>query len=184
MHSMIFRHGLFALLAVVLFVGPLAAEKHKKAPSFALEDLKGNEIVLDSVLSGGPVIIDFWATWCKSCDKALDMLQKLYATYKDSGLNVLAITVDSPDKISRIKPLASSRKWEFPILMDPDKKVKTLYRVMVLPTLFVLNRDGEIVYHHVGYNPRERSKLEEVLLPLFRTASDSSEAESEASGNP
>jgi len=181
---MIFRHGLFALLSIIFFAVPLSAESHKKAPSFTLEDIEGNEVVLDSVLSGGPVIIDFWATWCKSCDKALDMLQSLYATYRDNGLSVLAITVDSPDKISRIKPLASSRKWEFPILMDPDKRVKTLYRVMVLPTLFVLSRDGEIVYHHVGCNPREKSKLEEVLLPLFKGASDSSIAKTENEESP
>ena len=170
------------IMAMILLMTSMA--KEGTFADFNTKDPDGNDIVLSEYVAEGPIIVTFWATWCKSCDKALDMLQKLYATYKDSGLNVLAITVDSPDKISRIKPLASSRKWEFPILMDPEKKVKTLYRVMVLPTLFVLNRDGEIVYHHVGYNPRERSKLEEVLLPLFRTASDSSEAESKASGNP
>ncbi len=160
---------------LVLLVSITRAEKAKKAPPFTLKDLEGNSVTLDSLLGNGLIIIDFWATWCKPCSKALDMLQKLYAQYADSGLQVLAITVDSPDKISRIKSLVSSKEWSFPILLDPEKEVKILYKVMALPTLFVVDQEGKIVYTHVGYNPREKEKLEELILSLLKENEDSTD---------
>lgn len=157
-------------LAVLLasFVGS-EEETTKKAPAFSLKDLDRKEVVLDSLLGKGPVIIDFWATWCKPCLIELDRIRDLYREFKEKGLTVLAVNEDDPRNVSKVKPMAASHRWDFHVLLDPNKKVKRLYQVMAFPTTFVLDAEGNIRNKHVGYTPGSENELkneiEELLLP-------------------
>ena len=66
----------------------------QQAPDFTLNDLDGNHVTLSEVVGGGPVYINFWATWCGPCKKEIPELIKLYDQFKDRGFKVLAISVD------------------------------------------------------------------------------------------
>jgi len=75
-----------------------------KTPSFVSEDIEGNRIYLDSLLLKGPVIVDFWATWCKYCDEVLDILKQVKDEYKDK-ISIITISWDTKRTESKIKPL-------------------------------------------------------------------------------
>ena len=181
------RRSLAILLLCVLFVLPLVhgEESAKKAPGFSLRDLNRKEVVLDSLLGKGPIVIDFWATWCKPCLIELDYMNDIYKELKERGLTVVAINEDDPRNVSKVKPLAASHRWEFDILLDPNKQVKRLYQVVAYPTTFILDAEGYIKNKHIGYTQGSeielKKEIEELLLPA-QSEPDTTAEEEETQG--
>lgn len=148
------------MLSIALFVAT-------QAPDFNLQALDGSTVSLGSTLQEGPCVVVFWATWCTYCKELLDLVNEMYGQYRDQGLRALAITQDSPRSKSKVASLVSGRGWEFPVLFDPDKSVSRSWRVVALPTLFVVSQDGQITFQRIGFSPGQeeelRSKIKEAL---------------------
>ena len=113
--------GLAAVWAAFLVMAgsALAPAADKAAPHFALPNLEGKQVALAERLKEGPVIVDFWATWCKPCIKAFPDLQEIFDNYKDCGLSVFAISIDGPRSTSRVGALIKSKGNTFEVLLDP-----------------------------------------------------------------
>jgi thiol-disulfide isomerase/thioredoxin len=137
-----------------------------KTPSFVSEDIEGNRIYLDSLLLKGPVIVDFWATWCKYCDEVLDILKQVKDEYKDK-ISIITISWDTKRTESKIKPLFKSRGWDFPIIIDEGRKIGKKFGVFALPTTIIISPEGDIVYKKIGYTPKEKEEILKVLKELF-----------------
>ena len=162
--------GPLVIWAALLVLGGAAAcsGAASPAPDFTLPNLQGKDIVLSEVLKEGPVIVDFWATWCKPCVKAFPELQQVFDNYKDCGLRLLAISIDGPKSASRVAELVKSRGNTFEILLDPGQQVARKFHVTSVPRTVLINTNGEIVYAVTGYRPTNREELEKavsVLLP-------------------
>jgi peroxiredoxin len=151
---------LTALLTSTLVAG------NRMAPLFELETLDGSEVSMEKLLEQGPVIIEFWATYCKTCDEELDLLNELMPEFEERNVSVLGISIDSPRNQSKIKPIVNSRKWTMPIPLDPESKVKSKYGVKTLPTLYIVSQEGEIVYSRIGYSPTMGEKILEIVRDL------------------
>ncbi len=152
-------------LFVLLFAAvSLLNATGQNAPDFTLKDLTGKKYTLSKLWSEKPVVMDFWAIWCHSCGRALKELEELWNEAGDSSFYLISIDVDNPSKISRVRSLVKSRGWKFPVLLDSQQKVKLMYKVMALPTLFVIDTTGRIVYFRVGYKPNEKEDVKKVLL--------------------
>ena len=181
------RRSLTISLLCVLLVLPVVygEESAKKAPGFSLKDLNKREVVLDSLLGKGPIVIDFWATWCKPCLVELDHIKDIYRELKEKGLTVVAINEDDPRNVSKVKPLTASHRWEFHILLDPNKRVKRLYQVVAYPTTFILDSEGNIRNKHIGYTQGSeielKKEIEELLLPA-QSEPDTTAEEEETQG--
>jgi len=153
----------------MVLAGPALAQRRagqESALDFTLDDLRGAPVTLSDVLADGPVILDFWATWCKPCRKALPRLQKL-ATQYEGRARVLAISIDDPRSRTKIAPTARSLGITLPVLLDGDKTVASLYRVSSIPTTFLIAADGRIMAVHNGYRDGEIKKLESELNRLL-----------------
>ena len=148
-----------ALTNVVLPVEPVR--------NFTLRDFEGELVHLEAILGKGPIILDFWATWCKPCVKNLSKLQQLYDEYKDQGLVVLAINEDGPRSLSKVEPFARSLGLEFPILLDENREVALKYQVSGFPSTFVLDQKGEIVLALRGYRPGDVESVREKISSLL-----------------
>lgn len=135
----------------------------KIAPSFSLYDIKGNLVVLDSVIKSGPVVMSFWALWCKMCIKELDALKQYFPELESLGINFLAISQDKSKAKEAVRSFVSGKKWPYKIVLDPDNKLRKLYNVQVMPTLFIINEKKEIIYTHQGYKPGDEKKLMEKI---------------------
>lgn len=133
------------------------------APDFTLEALDGSTVSLSQVLERGPCVVVFWATWCTYCKELLDLVNGVYGEYKDQGLGVLAITQDSPRSKSKVASLVSGRGWSFPVLFDSDKSVSRSWRVVALPTMFIVSQDGEIVFQRIGFSPGQEEEVREKI---------------------
>ena len=154
-------------LAFVLILIPAAfAGSGEKAPDFTLEDLRGQRITLSDALAEGPVILDFWATWCRPCKKALPALQALADEYDDK-VTVLTVSIDDPRSRSRIGSTIRALGLKLPVLLDGDKTVASLYRVTSVPSTFLIASDGAIAGVHNGYRDGDTRLLAAELARLL-----------------
>jgi peroxiredoxin len=154
-----------SLLVLTLVAASIGAES--KAPDFALPNIDGKEVKLADLLARGPVIIDFWATWCKPCIKGFPALQQIHEKYKAQGLTVIAVSVDSPKSRSRVSPFISSQKYTFEVLLDIEGKVAQKYNAVAIPRTVLINPKGEIIYTAVGYRPTNEEQLDEAVQSVL-----------------
>jgi cytochrome c biogenesis protein CcmG/thiol:disulfide interchange protein DsbE len=162
--------GLAAVWAafLVLAVCSLAsAAEERLAPEFTLPDLAGQEITLSERLKEGPVIVDFWATWCKPCIKAFPDLQEIFDNYKDCGLSLFAISIDGPKSTSRVGAFIKSKGNTFEVLLDPAQKVAKKFHVTSVPRTVLINTDGTIAWAVTGYRPSNHEELGKAVASLF-----------------
>ena len=140
----------------------------EKAPDFRLHDLKGEQTELNEYLGKGPVVLDFWASWCKPCVKSLPEIQKIYDKYKKYGLTIIGINQDGPRNRSKINPLIKSQGISFPILIDDNSDIMRRYRIVGLPAAVIISSEGNIVKVHKGYRAGDEKLLEKEIISLIK----------------
>lgn len=117
------------------------------APGFTLPDLEGNSHSLEDY-QGRPVIINYWATWCKPCEAEMPALQAVYEKYQDDGLVILAINTTEPPQV--ITPFVEERGLTFPILLDERSTTAGEYDVGGYPTTYFIDKNGKILAKEFG----------------------------------
>ncbi len=161
---------LIVTLALLIAVLSLTANADE-CPDFTLDDLEGELITLSDYYGEGPILINFWATWCTPCKNELPHLQDLHEKYADQGFTLITISEDSPKSQAKINPYVKSKRFTFPVLLDPDKEVLTLLQGSTLPYRVLLDNEGNIVDTHQGFNPGDETVLEEEIVKLLNGGS-------------
>lgn len=138
-----------------------------EAPTLKLTSMD-DELVDLASLRGEVVVINFWATWCPPCRREMPSLERLYQAAGDEGVKVLAVDVGEDEDtvfpfLGAIEPSPT-----FPILFDTDSSVMTEWKVMGLPTTFVVDPEGKIVYRAVGGREFDHPELIQQLLQLHK----------------
>jgi peroxiredoxin len=151
-------------------------EERPMAPPFTLRTLDGEQLDLATLLKKGPVLLDFWATWCKPCVTSLPEVDALSRTYGPRGLTVVGVSIDGPRNGARVRPFVSRLKLGYAIGLDEDGSLQQDYRVTAVPTALLIDRDGHILLRRQGYLPGEGARLREALDTLLPApaAADSS----------
>ncbi|MBC8322885.1 MAG: TlpA family protein disulfide reductase, partial [Candidatus Marinimicrobia bacterium] len=124
------------LLISILFGTLINAESLKETtlPNLTFKLMDGEQISLDELLIEGPVYIDFWATWCAPCKKAMIHLERFQQKYSKHGFNILAVSTDSPKSISKVKSYIRSKKYSFIVALDPNQQIAQKLNATLLPT--------------------------------------------------
>ena len=164
------RTIMLSILMTVLAAGLLAADK---VQDFKLEDINGDQVSLSGLLEKGPVVISFWATWCKNCKKEMPELDKLQEKYKDR-ITVVCISVDKPAKKEDAIRFVKNR-FQFVTLLDPDMKAYKALNAQNPPHTFIINSESEVVFSHVGYQKGDEEHLEEEIVKLLETKPETTE---------
>jgi cytochrome c biogenesis protein CcmG/thiol:disulfide interchange protein DsbE len=138
----------------------------KPAPSFTLQDLKGNQVSL-SDFKGKVVVLDFWATWCPPCVKEIPHFIELYEQYKDQGFAMVGISLDR-EGVSVVKSFAQKYKINYPILMADGQVDKAYGGIASIPTTFVIDSAGNIRQKYIGY--RDKAVFEADIKALLAEA--------------
>ena len=101
---------------------------------------------------GKPIVISFWATWCKPCIKELNNIAEVYEDWQDeTGVKVIAISIDDARNMSKVKPKVNALLWDYEVYCDPNGDLKRAMGVGSVPHTFLLNENKEIVYLYTGY---------------------------------
>ncbi|MGD0884784.1 MAG: TlpA disulfide reductase family protein [Thermodesulfovibrionales bacterium] len=148
--------GVCAVTAVFLAIScakeKSAGVQEGKSPDFTLRDVQGGKVSL-SRLRGKVVLMEFWATWCPPCRESIPELNAIYKKYKDRGLVVLGISLDSDGDASlTVRSFMKEQSMLYPVVID-DGKVNTLYGVTSIPALFLIDKDGNVVKRFTGFIP-------------------------------
>jgi len=126
---------------------PVKAEVGALAPDFLLESVDGDETRL-SDFRGNPVVLNFWATWCRPCRQEMPLLVDAAADHDASGLVVIGLNLQEGKAL--IEPFAEDYGIDFPLLVDRDGEVGDRYRLLGLPTTVFIDSDGTIQSIYAG----------------------------------
>ncbi|WP_078545983.1 thiol-disulfide oxidoreductase ResA [Litchfieldia alkalitelluris] len=124
------------------FVEKVKLKIGDEAPNFVIEDLNGNKHKLSDYRGKG-VIVNFWGTWCKPCEREMPYLENQYQIYKDQGVEIFAINVNEP-KFS-VETFVDKYDMTFPVAIDKGNQLLHLYGVDPLPTTFFIDKNGVII---------------------------------------
>lgn len=164
---------LIAVSLFLFFCGSLLAQDQaeqtgRSAPAFKLENVDGNYVSLKDELGDGPVLLSFWATWCKPCIEEMTKYKDIYEEYKDKGLKVLAISIDDERTVAKVKPFVKSKRYPFNVLLDTNSEVARKYYAQNIPYSVLLDKKGSIVYTHLGYMKGDELKMKNRIDELIK----------------
>lgn len=146
----------------------LAAESGDPAIDFTLpllENKSAGEAVNLSDFRGQLVYIDFWASWCGPCKKALPELEELRATYGSLGFEVLAVNVD--EELDDALGFLEDYPVSFPVVLDPKNVVIQQYEAPGMPTGYLVDAEGTVIYRHEGFRKGDGEEIEEKIKSVL-----------------
>jgi len=162
---------LLILLILSITIALAANPNQTSAPNFVLQDVDGKTVRLDSLVKKGPVLMSYWALWCKMCIKELDAMKQYFSELESLQCSYLAISQDKSRSVPEVKPFAASHKWKYQVVLDPDNKMRNLYKVQVMPSLFIIDQNQKIIFTHQGYKPGDEKKIIEKVRQLLTSCS-------------
>ena len=137
-------------------------------PSVDIKKLNGGIINTSEFDNdNSPIIISFWATWCKPCKQELENIHEVYDDWREeTNVKLIAISIDDARNQAKIKPLVNSKGWEYEIYQDSNREFATKMGVNPIPHTFLLNGNKEIIWDHVTYSDGDEEKLYEKILEI------------------
>lgn len=143
-------------IVVFLFltaIGMSGFAQQSDIPSVTIKTIKGQNFNTSDISNDGkPIILSFWALWCKPCQKELDAFNEHYETWQqETGVKIYAVSIDDSRSTSRVLPLVNGKGWEFEILMDVNGDFKRAMNVNMIPHTFLIDGNGKIVSQHTSY---------------------------------
>ncbi len=160
------KNSIITLSLTLLF--SVCAIAQETMPSIKIKDLDGNVIEASSIENeDGPIIISFWATWCKPCVRELNAINDLYPDWQDeTGVKLVAISIDDSRQSSKVRPFVASQGWEYEVYLDENSELRRAMNVNNIPHTFLLDANGKVVWQHNGYMPGDEDELYELIQKL------------------
>ena len=136
-----------------------------KLPSVTLRDIDGKSVNVATLAENGkPVIISFFATWCKPCLRELKAIDEVYDEWKEeTGVEIYIVSTDQGQDVQKVKPMVDGYGWRYHVLLDPNGELKRAMNVQNVPHVFVIDKKGNVVYNHMGYTDGDEEEIFNVL---------------------
>ena len=147
------------LLLIVIILSTVLVGQNK-VPDIRLTKLNGQPAQLYSYLKEGPVLINFWATWCAPCKKEMVYLNQFEKKYANQGFSILSISTDSPKTLSSVRSYIRAKKYTFDVFIDPNRQIFKQLNGNLMPTNILVGQDGSILWRHYGYLPGDEKNME------------------------
>ena len=148
----------------LLSINPLSAQG---AFNEEVKTLDGTTVTLSDALTGELIILDFWTTWCKPCIRSIPKIIAVSEKYDESKVQFIGVNEDSPRNQNKVKPMVNSLKIPYTVVMDTEQLVLSELMVSAFPTLIIMNREGEVLYTHVGFSNGDEVALENKINELL-----------------
>jgi len=158
---MILKGGLILTALLSVAVASAAPPKaNEPAPDFALKTFSGVNMRL-SEMRGDVVLLNFWASWCRSCRSEIPRIAELIGSLERDDLHVVGVTID--EDTAQARRASQELGVNYPTLMDDTNRIAKLYDLPTLPVTVLIDRHGVLRYFHAGYeNGDEALYLQEV----------------------
>jgi peroxiredoxin len=141
-----------------------------RIPAATVKKLDGSKVNSSNFSNDGkPIIISFWATWCKPCKKELDAIAENYPDWvKETGVKLIAISIDDVRSSSKVVTDVKMKGWEYEIYLDENQEFKRAMNVNIIPHTFLVDGGGRIVWSHNSYSEGDEEKLYENIQSLLK----------------
>ena len=154
----LFLFILVSAAAFVFFSPSLARLEGGELKDLTLMDINGNKVRLFELANEKPLLLYFWASWCKPCRLITPQVSTLAEEYKDR-ITVLGINVGGVDSLKDVKKYGKRYKLTYPLFIDSDNNTVEAYSIHAIPTIMLLDKDGKILFR----DNELPEKLEELL---------------------
>ena len=150
------------------FLSISALAQIKDLPNKEVKKLDGTSFNIKGLENNGkPIVISFWATWCKPCKKELNNIAEVYEDWQDeTNVKLVAVSIDDRRSQSKVAPYVNSSGWEYEIYIDPNSDLKRAMGVSTVPHTFLLDKNKQIIWQHRGYVEGDEYELFDEILKL------------------
>jgi len=157
------------ILTLALFI-VFKGSSQNSIPSVQVKKLDGKTFNTSEIKNNGkPIIVSFWATWCKPCVKELNAISEHYADWqKETGVKLYAVSIDDSKSTGHVAPFINNKGWDYEILLDPNMDFKRAMNVINVPHTFLIDGNGKIVYQHTVYAEGDEKHLYEELKKVSK----------------
>jgi thiol-disulfide isomerase/thioredoxin len=164
----------FLLLILLMVFGATASFAQEEAagvyvfPTADVKDLEGNTISsADFENDGKPIVVSFWATWCKPCILELQTILDEYDDWQEeTGVKLIAISIDDARNAAKVAPFVNGKAWPYEVYIDSNQDLKRALSVNNVPATFLLNGNNEIVWQHNSFSPGDEEELYDHIIEL------------------
>lgn len=159
-----FNKFFFALVALTISFAANA-----QLPSVQLKTLDGKTVDTAELNNdGNPFVISFFATWCKPCNRELKAISEVYQEWQDeTGMKLVAISIDEAQNVSKVKPLVDSEGWEYEVLLDSNSDFKRALGIQNIPHVLIIDANGKIVDSRSGYTEGSEEHIIEKIREII-----------------
>jgi cytochrome c biogenesis protein CcmG/thiol:disulfide interchange protein DsbE len=164
------KNLLLPIVLFSLFSFTILSGDGDRIPSTVLKKLDGSKVNSNTFSNNGkPIIISFWATWCKPCKKELDAIQENYSDWvKETGVKLIAISIDDARSAGKVVTDVKSKGWDFEVYIDENSDFKRAMNVNNVPHTFLVDGQGKIVWSHNSYTEGDEDALYENVKRLAK----------------
>ena len=166
MNSLINRSALATVAAIVaLCCLSFSPQEGRKMASAEIKTLEGKAIDAATIQNDGkPMIVFVWEVTCQPCIKEFNAIAPMYDSWKaETGVKIVAISVDDSRSSSRVKPLVRARGWSYDVYLDSNQSFKRAMNVPLCPYAFIMDGNGNVVWQKSGYSPGDEAIIYETV---------------------
>lgn len=137
-------------------------------PQAELKTLDGETVNTGDYLDDDKItIVSFWATWCHPCKKELSAITEYYADWQaECNVQLIAVSIDNERSLPKAATTVETNGWDYIVLSDAKQELMKQLNFQTIPQTFLLDKDGNIVYDHNGYEDGDEAKLGELITQL------------------
>lgn len=159
---------------LLFWAGNVSAQENNPLPSVVVEALDGKKVNTQTWSNEGkPIIVSFWALWCKPCLKELSNISEVYDEWQEkTGVKLIAVSIDDARTSAGVRGIVQGNGWEYEVYLDKNSELKRAMNVVNIPHTFLLDGQGRIVWQHTAYAEGDEAELFKRIEALAKAAKE------------